>query len=319
MSILKNLEDFRHNVYLSPYLVLFSDSNKPMAEMTYNHHAMHAFYSLSDDVNDLENEKNFVNNGRRTLSTIALCYLSLEAFINSLCKIVSAVFDHNPEQLIKSNLGARVTYLSKELGYDESELKKTGIYNRIDEFKQFRNELFHAKYVNKEIVFKRTNFSSIPILSNQVDSFQAILITIEIMTLFRYSITGLDLMPNISIGNQAVLHFDKLNVLYLKYLKPYFESALAKHNLATELNLDISDYRIFPPSPLIHQSEIVVILRAVQEDKYQYPLNQNTTTIGENLYSQLVQSYNLPAGHTSGLNFIVNWESFYKSTYPMRR
>lgn len=319
MDALKHLEDFRHNEYLATYLMLMSDAANPKVEMTYNEYAMHGFYSLSDDISDLENEKNFVNNGRRTLPSIALWYLSFEAFINSLCKIVSYVFDKDPQLQIKKDIGSRLNYLFTELGYDENEIKKTGLYNRVNEFRQFRNELFHDRNVGDEIPFKKTNFSSIPVFSNQVDTFQAAIITIEVMTLFRYSIKGLDLMPNISIGNSKILHFDKLDTLYLKYLKPYFEKVLLKHKLLTKLSLDISTFKSLPPNKLIFQGEIVVIGRIEQEDKFKYPLDTTTTSIGRDLYTQIVQSYNLPNGHISGLNFIVDWQDFYKSRYPMRR
>jgi hypothetical protein len=90
-----------------------SISGNPKVEMTYNDYAMHGFYSLSDDQNDLENEKNFVNNGRRTLPSIALWYLSFEAFINSLSKIVSYVFDKDPQVQINKEIGSRLNYLFK--------------------------------------------------------------------------------------------------------------------------------------------------------------------------------------------------------------
>lgn len=313
------LEEFRHNEYLSPYLMLLSDRANPKVEMTYNQYAMHGFYSLSDDINDLENERNFVNNGRRTLPSIALWYLSLEAYINGLCKIIAYVFEKDPQALIKKDIGSRISYLLSELSYDESEIKKTGIYNRVNEFRQFRNELFHDRNIGEEIIFKRTNFSSIPVFSNQVDTFQAVIITIEIMTLFRYSIKGLDLMPNISIGNSKILHFDKLDILYTKYLKPFFEQTLIKHELTTKLDLNINDFRSLPPNEVIHQGEIVVINRIEQEEKYKYTLNQTPSNIGRNMYNKIVEEYNLPEGHVSGLNFIVDWEDFYKSKYPIRR
>lgn len=315
----KYLEAFRHNDYLATYFMLMSDSTNPKVEMTYNDYAIHGFYSLSDDINDLENEKNFVNNGRRTLPSIALWYLSFEAFINSLCKIVSYVFDKDPQAQIKKDIGSRLNYLFTELGYDENEIKKTGLYNRINEFRQFRNELFHDRNVGDEIVFKRTSFSSIPVFSNQVDTFQAVIITIEVMTLFRYSVKGLDLMPNISIGDFKILHFDKLDTLYLRYLKPFFERVLSKHNLYTRLNLDITNFESLPPNEKIQQGEIAVIGRIEQEETFKYQLNEATTSLGKDLYSQIVQGYNLPHGHVSGLNFIVDWDGFYKSRYSMRR
>ena len=236
-----------------------------------------------------------------------------------LCKVVSFIFAKDPEVPIKKDIGSRLNFLLTELQYDEMEIKKSGLYNRINEFREFRNELFHDRHVGEEISFKRTNFSSIPVLSNQVDIFQSLILVIEVMTLFRYSIKGLDLMPNISMGNSAILHFDKLDSLYLKYLRPFFEQSLKKHNLKTRLNLDINNFSSLPPNKLIHQGEIAPINRVEEQDKFKFKLDQSTTTIGRDLYHKIVQDYALPDGHVSGLNFILDWPEFHKSGFLMRR
>jgi hypothetical protein len=313
------LEDFRHNEYLDIRFLILSDSRHPKIEMTYNYYSMHGFYGTSDDLNDLENEKNFINNGKKTLSSIALWYLAFEGFINSLCKVVCHLNGKKVDPILRKEIGSRFSFLIKELQYNEMKIKKSGIYNRMNEFRQYRNELFHDRNIGEEINFSKTNFSSIPFMSNQTDTFQAILIYLEVVTLFRYVFTGLDIMPNISIGNSSILHFDKLDSLYNKYLRPYFEKVLVKHNLKTKLNLDIANFASLPPSEIVQQGEIVIIGRREQEEKFKHALNQSQTTIGLDTYTQIVKDYNLPEGHTSGENFIIDWESFRQSKFPMRR
>ena len=149
---------------------------------------------------------------------ISLWFLALESFVNSLCKVASLIKDDNFKEIAKQDLSSRLTYAIISLNYNEIEIKKSGIYNRINEFKTFRNELFHDRNIGSEVVLKKTNFSTNPILSNQVDVFQSLIIYLEVALLFRFSIPGLDLMPNISIGNSSVFHFDKLDILYNEYL-----------------------------------------------------------------------------------------------------
>lgn len=319
MDNYKYIEDFRLNEYLLVYFALLSDSKSPKIELTFNNYALHGFYSTSEDINDLENGKTFINNGRKSLLSISLWYLSLESYINSICKITSLVNGTESEPIINMDISSRLNYLLKTLGYDELSIKKSGIYNRVNEFRQFRNEIFHDRNIGDEIKFKKANFSTIPTQSNQVDIFQSMKIFIEVATLFRYSIPGLDLMPNISIGNANVLHFEKLDVLYLKYLKPYFENTLKKLNLKTKLDLEIHNFNSLSPSNLFNVGEIVIITRIEQEEKFSMPLEIVKTNIGKDLYHKIISEYNLPDGHTSGLNFTVDWPDFYKSKFPMRR
>ncbi len=319
MNEKKNLEYFRLNEYLGTYLFLNNNRIEDKFEMSYNDYSIHAFYSTSDDLSDLENEKNFINNGRRTVISISLWFLALESFINSICKITCLAKSIDFKPISKKDLGSRLTFLIDTLKYDELTIKKTGIYGRINEFKQFRNELFHDRNLQNEIEFKKTNFSSVPLKSNQVDTFQALLIYLEVALLFRYCIPGIDLMPNISIGNSQVLHFDKLDILYKNYLANYFKEILGKHNLSTDLDLSITDYTALRVSTIFIEGEIGVMGRIEQAEEFKYPINQLKTQIGQNIYHKIINDYNLPTGHTSGLNFIIDWPSFYismKSFFP---
>ena len=120
-------------------------------------------------------------------------------------------------------------------------------------------------------------------------------------------------MPNISIGNSHVLHFDKLDILYKKYLTRYFEEILSKHKLSTELKLEITDYTSLESSEIFTEGEIAVMERIEQAEEFKFPINQTTTQIGRDIYHKIVNDYNLPNGHTSGLNFIIDWPSFHVS------
>jgi len=87
----KELEYFRLNEYLDTYPFLNNNRIEDKFEMSFNDYSVHAFYSTSDDLSDLENEKNFISNGKRTVISISLWFLALESFINSICKIICLV------------------------------------------------------------------------------------------------------------------------------------------------------------------------------------------------------------------------------------
>lgn len=85
MSKIELLEDYRSNDYLQLAFTVLSDSSKPTIELTYNQYAVHGFYNTMYDIQDLENQQEYINNGRRVSVSISMWYLALEAYINSLC------------------------------------------------------------------------------------------------------------------------------------------------------------------------------------------------------------------------------------------
>ena len=60
----------------------------------------------------------------------------------------------------------------------------------FEEFKTFRNEIFHDRIFNSEVTFNKTKFSSIPYLANQVDIVQSSVIALEIFEAFRFVYAG---------------------------------------------------------------------------------------------------------------------------------
>jgi len=306
----RNLEDFRLNQFFSTYLAILSLPNQPKFEMAYNSYSIHAFYNTSDDIKDLENSKKYVNNGRNVLPCISLWFLALESFTNSICKLIALKKSDNISKIVKLDITSRLTYILNSLNYDEVAIKNLGIYGRINEFKMFRNELFHDRNFGNHLQLKKTKFSTNPQLSNQIDVFQSLLIYLEVLSLLRFVIPGIDLMPNISIGNSKILHYDKLDILYNDYLLEYFKRTLQKHNLKTELETSINNFPSLNSSSFFNKGEIVVVARVEQEEKFNYSLNQTNTNIGQSIYENIISNYKLPDGHSSGLNFIVDWNDF---------
>ncbi len=313
-SLSRNLEDFRLNRYLVPYLALQRYGPDKAIEMSYTTYAIHAFYSTIEDIKDLEHQATFVNNGRRSNVSIALWFLALESFVNCVGKMVCL---RNGEDFAKDwsakTVGKRIGFLFDTFPAEGEVMRKSGLIARINEFLQFRNEIFHDRNVGEELVFHKTNFSPRPYFNNQVDVFQALLIFLEVCCGLRYSINALDIMPEISIGNQELLIFDKLDKLYETFLKPYFLRVLTKHDLNTALNLDTKHF--YQPEPYSNkyflQGEILPVFQNQQQSNFIHPLSQKKTSIGETLYNDLIISSGKKAGHYDSMHFIIDWPKLY--------
>lgn len=301
-----NIEDYRNNDYQLLVLTVLSFPDEPYVELTFNQHANHGFQNTLSDVQDLENEDNFINNGIRNTVSISMWFLALEAFINALCKITCIIKQlDNIDEIIRKEISGRISFLLEELGYDSMKVKKTGVFNRVNEFREFRNEIFHDRHAGKKITFKKTSFSSVPNRSNQVDVFQSLQIFIEITSLFRYSIPGLDLMPNIALRNQTILKFEKIDIVYSKFLAPFFLRVLNKRNLSTKLELELTLYQL-SPSLIFKIGEIVPIQKILQNEEYKIE-KMEKTNLGLELYNLILDSKE----STNGMNFLT--EEFSKS------
>lgn len=125
-------------------------------------------------------------------------------------------------------------------------------------------------------------------------------------------------MPNISIGDESILHFDKLDNLYIKILVPFFKEVLNKRQLKTKLDLNIDNLYKLPPSNLFNYGEVVPINKIQQDEQYEVSFD-GITNIGGKLYKQVQGEYNLPKGHTSGLNFIIDNDKLHENSFPKRR
>ena len=310
----RNLEDFRLNKYLVPYLALQRYGPDKAIEMSFTTYSIHAFYSTMEDIKDLEQQATFVNNGRRSNVSIALWFLSLESFVNCMGKMICL---RNAQDFAKDwsgkSISRRLGFLMDTFPIEGDAMRKSGLISRVNEFLQFRNEIFHDRNVGDKLVFHKTNFSSHPYFNNQVDVFQALLIFLEICCGFRYAINALDIMPEISIGNNELLIFDKLDKLYDTFLKPYFLQVLAKHNLTTELSLDISHY--YQPAPYSNKyfkaGEILPVFQHQQQTDFVHPLNQEKTAIGVALYNGLIAASGKPPGHYDSMHFVIDWPKLY--------
>lgn len=135
-------------------------------------------------------------------------------------------------------------------------------------------------------------FSQIPVLSNQVDTFQALLIYIEITLLLRYSIPGIDSMPDTIIKNDSYALWEKLDICYEGILKPALLAGLKKHNIFTGLSLDLPKVINFRSS-FFEKGDIQSYITAEQEQEYFIQTNDLVTHHVQETYQNFVNKYNL--------------------------
>ncbi len=116
-----------------------------------------------EDIEQLENANNYlVPTGRNCIPAISLLYLVLESYINTSLKLTCTELGIDFDKFKTKSVTDRLNYLLEHLKVDSLIFKKAGVYSRISEFTQFRNEIFHDRNVGKELKFKNTLFSAVP-------------------------------------------------------------------------------------------------------------------------------------------------------------
>ncbi len=261
------------------------DREEDMILITYPHYSTKAFYFSCQSFEQLEKSKNYVNQGNTNISAIGLWFIAIEAFINSLLKIACILKDDNFAVYRAHSLNSRLSTACKLLQVNYSSLHREGIFQELEEFKTFRNEIFHDRYDNSNLVFVRTAFSPIPYLANQVDVLQAAIIALEICNAFRFVFAGLDLMPSIFVTKADSFGFIKYDILYEEVMNPFFIESLKKHNLETTLKTSPLKAKI-GESEIAKSGEIRFIIKAQPQIDVLYKANNNDSNIGATLFDK---------------------------------
>jgi hypothetical protein len=286
------LEQLRHNELGTSYFSLVSKPDHKIY-LAYQSHTNKAFYYTLNDLVELESSKLLrIGTGNETHSAISFWFLALESYLNCLIKIVCLKKNIEFRVYKNQDLGKRLGSLVDLLELDKKEFNETGIIAKLNEFCFFRNELFHDRHFAEEVEFKKTMFSKIPVLSKQVDTFQALLIYIEITSLLRYSIPGIDSMPDTIIKNDSYALWEKLDICYEGILKPALLAGLKKHNIFTDLSLDLPKVINFKSS-VLEKGDIQSYITAEQEEEYFIQTNDLVTHHVQETYQNFVNKYNL--------------------------
>lgn len=254
-----------------------------MLLITYPYYSIKAFYFSCQNLEQLEQSEGMINQGNVSISAIGFWFLAVEAFINTLLKI--ACFSENFKEFRGKEINSRLSSVFDLLKTKKQDFYRSGILSRLEEFKIFRNEVFHDRFFDSEVRFYKTSFYSVPYLANQIDVVQASIIALEIFQAFRFVYPGLDLMPDIFIQKNSSFGFIKYDFLYREVILPLFSEALIKHSLNTDLVTKPLEMSLSESSIL--QRDVKIIIRAFHKEDTVHSANGVETSIGASLFNKV--------------------------------
>ncbi|NML19270.1 hypothetical protein HHL16_00225 [Pseudoflavitalea sp. G-6-1-2] len=284
------LEDYRYNNIGGSHF-LFTSKPDLKIFMPYQHHLQLAFRYTMNDLAKLENAKDTVHTGVESHTAISLWFLTLESYINALIKLCCVKKNEDFGHYKRQTLPGRLSSLLQFLEIDRKDFNKNKIIPQLDELCQFRNEIFHDRHFGEEIRFKHTSLSPIPIFNCQIDEIQAIKILVEIANMLRFAIDGLDTMPTVILHTHAVA-WVHLSEVYQKIIQPYVTFILEKHHMRTRLRLEMEEPLNFR-STVFEKGDILCLVQVDQEPEFEFWLNSEQTSMGNNLYKGYMDSLNL--------------------------
>jgi hypothetical protein len=286
------LEDLRANDIgtTSAWIPSLGDGVEAMTALTCLQFTNQAFYYSAQQIEQLELSTAQINQGTATQAVVGLWFMSIEAYINSILRISCIVKKISFDELKKKDFGSRIKNLFDILQLDNKPFY-SGTFQKLEEFKRYRNELFHDRTNDAPMVFHKTVFSGNPLLANQVDVMQAAVIAIETYHAFRYVIPGLDLMPQIMITKDESFFYEKLDYLYNEVLYLYFKQTLLKHSLNSNVDLSIA-VPILKESKIFSNVVIEVLLKATPDEKFHTVPSKEKTQIGKDLFDRIRDNSN---------------------------
>jgi hypothetical protein len=269
-----------------------SHAKSPPVSVTYPDYCTKAFYLTCQSIEQLERSKALVNQGNTTVLAVGMWFISIEAFINALLRIACRILNEDFDDYKKYGVASRLSSLLSMLKVPKESFSTSGCFQRLEEFKTFRNEIFHDRTWEKELTFSKTTFSSVPYLANQVDAVQGATIALEVFHAFRYVYRGLDLMPDVPVQKKDSFGYMKFDVLYETLLRPFFAAVLDKHKLTSALILDPALIEL-GTSEISASGDIAIIVRADQDPGFKFAPNEQETSIGSDLFAKVSNSIKL--------------------------
>lgn len=263
--------------------------------LTYPNYATKAFYLTYQNIQQLEKSHIKINQGNNTIIAIGLWFLSIEAYINAILKIICISQDKSFLHFKGKDINTRLGAIFNLLEIEPTEFYKSGVFQKFEEFKTFRNEIFHDRTIDGELTFSKTNFSPYPYLANQADTIQAASIAYDFFYALRYIFKSYDLMPNIYIKKEDSFSYVKYDILYLKILKEYFEQVLHKHNLESTSNLNPINFKLNQDIQELPK-RINFCLKSKREEKLNHKPNNEVTLIGNVLFDNIKRNIKIRSG-----------------------
>jgi len=303
------LEDLRKDDLgnISAWFPRQGHTKPTMVSVTFPNYCIKAFYLTCNSIEQLESSKALLNQGHATVLALGMWFISIEAFINALLRIACRILNEDFDDHKKRDIGSRLRSLLDMLKVPKDLFYTSGIFQRLQEFQTFRNEIFHDRTWENELSFTKTTFSSVPHLANQVDAVQGAIIALEVFHAFRYVYRGLDLMPDISVQKNDSVGYIKLDGLYNTVLRPFYAAALNKHKLTSALILDPALIDL-GPSGISTSGDVAIIVKAAQDQRFNFAPNEQVTSIGAEFLAKVSDTIKLNTAENFQLPRYTTWQ-----------
>lgn len=304
------IEDFRENEIGQ---ACFGLMTTPPIQIPayYINYAVSAYKIMSEELQVLENQHDKLVNSFYGPVIINQWHLSLESFINTLSMVASIKLNGTMMPMPERTLDDKFATLIKDLRLSLEAGVMDRLKSKIRDISLFNRSITRILMPEEKIQFELAKFSPNPNRVNLSDIFQALLIVCETFETLRYSIPGLDLMPNVPLQIDGATNIsEKLSILNHNILLPVFKEILLKHKLKTQLNIN-EKFIALPSSDIFNVREIVILMRVDQESQFDISLNDSKTNIISGYYRKFLRKYEeMDANTRTGSNYLL--KSFYK-------
>jgi len=234
-------------------------------------------------------------NGRQNYPTsCSYWFFAIESFVNSIWRAVSEIDSKCDFRLVrKKDLTTRLTELISLLGADLEAFYKSGIFARFGELIQFRNDIFHDRQHGVLIEYKKTAFSKVPPLLNQVDVLQSMVIAIEVFNYLRYAFPNIDIMPEVVYFPKGTIAYRKVDFMYESIVETAFTEILKKHGLVTDLVLSCAK-ELTAKASYFNKYDIAFMISA--DKRLEYAFNHQRSQIVDGYCHKVAELEDLDPG-----------------------
>lgn len=257
--------------------------------MNYHDYVNIAYNYILQDLIDFENLKSITLLGKNSVISSCFWFLSIEAFVNSILKVLC--IDNNIDFSIYKTkaLNSRIREINIIINFPHEEYCKSGLQSKLDEFENFRNEIFHDRSFEKELKLSKTFLSKNPCLPNIISEVQAMCIAMEFFSFYRYVFDKIDLMPNILIKKGETFFFEKLDNIYRSIFIPSLKKILEKHHLDTKLVFDTS-FNSLTNTYRLNNYSIIPLIKAVPNENEEKDFSSEETSFLHEIFSLYLKS-----------------------------
>ena len=287
MSML--LEKIMNNDLGKCALYMKNKDTEHFVPMNYPDYVNIAYNYTLQDLVDFENLESISLLGKNSVISSCFWFLSIEAFVNSVLKTLCIDNNKNFSTYKTKTLNSRIKQINAFINFPHEEYCKCGLQSKLDEFENFRNEIFHDRTFESELKISKTLLSRNPCLPNFISELQAMCIAMEVFSFYRYVFENIDLIPNILVKKGKSFFFDKFDNIYRIIVVPSLKKILKKHNLETKLTLGTA----FSYISKVYTSKnysIMPLIKALPNENEKIELSSEKTNFVQDLFETYLNS-----------------------------